>query len=87
MELLLRARKAEKESNWEEAERLWLLQGSKADAKACKMIYEAIERGDYYRKRVLDEAEPEPDKCENPRAWVQWYDHMNQIYKEVYHGH
>ncbi len=87
MELQLKARKAEKESNWIEAERLWLLAGFKDDAEACKMIYEAIERGDHYRKRVLDEAGTEPNKCEDPRAWVKWYDHMNQIYKEIYHGH
>jgi len=78
------ARKAEKLNNWREAERLWLLAGQKLDANACKIIYEAIERGDYYRKKVLDKAGPEPDKCENPRAWVKWYDHMNKIYREVY---
>lgn len=87
MELLLKAKEAEKESNWKEAERLWLLQDSKSNAEACKMIYKAIERGNHYRKRVLYEAGPEPDKCENPRAWIRWYDHMNQIYKEVYYEH
>jgi hypothetical protein len=83
-DLINLARKAEKENNWEEAERLWLLVGSKSDADACKMIYESNERADHYRSRVLNEAGPEPDKCENPRAWVKWYDHMNKIYREIY---
>lgn len=78
------AKKAEKISDWREAERLWLLAGCKLDAEACKTIYEATERGDYYRARVLDEAGLEPNKCDNPRAWVKWFDHMRLIYKEIY---
>jgi hypothetical protein len=78
------ARNAEKSNDWREAERLWVLAGRKLDAEACKMIYEATDRGDHYRARVLNEAGPEPNKDENPENWSKWYEHMHKIYREVY---
>lgn len=83
-ELYALAKKAERESNWREAARLWKLDGRMDDYNACITIAEAIEYGDKYRARVLAEAGEEPNKCEDPRAWVKWYDHMTAIYFEMY---
>jgi hypothetical protein len=48
------ARKAEKFSDWSNAEYYWNLAKRFEDANACKMIREAIELGDEYRRRVGD---------------------------------
>jgi hypothetical protein len=51
------ARKAEKESNWWNAVRLWLCEGGdygRENAAACKTIAEAVDLGDRYRELVGD---------------------------------
>lgn len=51
------ARKAERESNWWLAVRLWMSVGGdygKEQAAACKTIAEAIDLGDRYRELVGD---------------------------------
>lgn len=49
------ARKAERDSNWWEARRLWLLAGGdygRENANACKTIAEAIDLGDRFRAKI-----------------------------------
>lgn len=84
-DLQYHAKKQEQQNNWREAARLWKLAGCNQDYDACILIAESIEKGDQYRERVLYEAGPEPDKCENPRAWVKWYDTMASIYNKMFH--
>lgn len=84
MELEYQARKLEQQNNWIEAARIWKLAGRIEDYNTCILIAEANEKGDQYRKRVLQEAGPEPDKCENPRNWVKWYDTMTDIYNQMF---
>lgn len=78
------ARKAEQQNNWREAARLWKLASRTDDYNACIRIAEANEKGDEYRDRVLREAGTEPNKCENPRAWIKWYDTMTSIYNQIF---
>ncbi len=84
MELVRQAVNAERNNNWREAARLWALCGRTADHDACVYIADANDLGDHYRKRVLEEAGEEPNKCVAPREWVKWYDKMNSIYNEIY---
>lgn len=79
------ARKAERQNNWREAARIWKLAGRAEDYNACMLIAESNEKGNEYRYKVLREAGPEPDKCENPHAWVRWYDTMTSIYNKMFH--
>lgn len=46
------ARKAEKESNWEEAYRCWMCCDRIEDAKACQTIIEANRLGERYRTLI-----------------------------------
>jgi len=51
------ARKAEKESNWWNAVRLWLCEGGdygRENAAACKTSAEPVDLGDRYRELVGD---------------------------------
>lgn len=52
MEIESLARKAEKESNWLEAERLWRYCGRIEDAKACQTIIQANQLGEQYRTLI-----------------------------------
>lgn len=83
------ARQAEKDNNWELAEKLWRLAGLKDHADICKTIKEANQKGDAYRADVEKIAGPEPDKTVNPDGWVRWYDKMSEIYYKHYplNGH
>lgn len=51
------ARKAERESNWWRAVRLWLCLGGdygRENAAACKTIAEVVDKGNAYRELVGD---------------------------------
>jgi TPR repeat protein len=78
------ARRAEDVSRWRDAEHLWRSAGRKGDADACKMIANAIAKGDEYRARVDAEAGPQPDPGENPFAFTRWYEKMNKIYNQMF---
>lgn len=81
---LREAKRAETQSRWEDAANIWAKIGRTEDAGACLLLADAIRQGDEYRARVAKELGAEPDKSENPRAWVKWYDGMTAIYKEMF---
>lgn len=78
------AKRAESESRWQDAADIWAKIGHEEDAKACLLIAGSVSQGDEYRARVYNELGPEPDKSENPHAWVKWYDGMTAIYNEMF---
>ncbi len=84
MELVRQAVNAERNNNWREAARLWALCGRTEDHDACIYIAESNDLGDHFRKRVLEEAGEEPNKCVAPHEWVGWYEKMNSIHNEIY---
>ena len=49
------ARKAENESNWEEAKRLHQLMGRKDDVAAIELIIESKRKGDAYRAILAEQ--------------------------------
>lgn len=84
MEVNYQAMQAEKDSDWYRAAQLWAMIKREEDAEACMLIHKAIKQGDLYREAVLQEAGEEPRAGENPRAWVKWFDKMNEIYKRIF---
>lgn len=83
---LRKAKRAETESRWQEAADIWDKVGHTRDRDACLLLADAIRQGDEYRARVAKELGAEPDKSENPHAWVKWYDGMTAIYKEMFNS-
>lgn len=79
------ARRAEKESNWGKAARLWYLAGRKSDSEACVMIYLSSERGDqcreFVRKNAGVEPEVEGDKQDSIK-WMAWFKKMDAATKK-----
>lgn len=78
------ARKAERESNWWNAVRLWLCEGGdygRENAAACKTIAEAVDLGNRYRELVGD-AHQRWENHEINNA--QLYEIQRKAHDEVY---
>jgi hypothetical protein len=83
MEIERKCRQLEHESKWREAGNLWLSISRKADADACFLLADAIEKGDTYRediqRRIGDEPEFTPT---NVKVWQQWHKDLGEIYNQ-----
>ena len=76
-------RKLEFESKWREAETAWRRLNRHSDANACKMIADAIEKGDAFRADVDEKIGEEPVlDSTNVRVWTQWHKDLGSIYNK-----
>jgi hypothetical protein len=83
MEREIKCRQLEQESKWREAGNMWLTISRKADANACFLIADSIEKGDAYREDVQQRIGKEPEfTSTNVRAWQQWHKDLGEIYNQ-----
>lgn len=78
------ARKAERDSKWWEAYRLWLCEGGdygRENAAACKTIAEAIDKGDQFRELIKGQYERWENHEINSR---ELHDILDEAHNKVY---
>lgn len=77
----IEARRAEQNSDWQKAATLWESIGRTEDAESCRLIADAVKRGDAYRREVEETIGEEPELTPlNVNAWQQWHRDLAEIY-------
>jgi TPR repeat protein len=75
------ARQNESESDYKKAAYYWRMTNRLADAEACEMIAQAIDKGDAYRQEVDEKIGECPELTPDTiRQYQQWHKDLREIY-------